>query len=319
MSLRDARWAWINGECVPWEKATVHVSTHALHYGSGVFEGIRCYQSDRGPVLFRLDAHLERLWSSAQAYGMKIPYSAEALVEAISELINLHEFSSCYVRPLCFRGTHDLKVDPDDCPIEMIILAWPWGPLHGSTALSGGVRVCISHRKKFHSNMMPATAKASGQYINSILAIREAKADGYDEPLLLNIDGYLSEAASENIFVIQDGKLLTNDDRDSILLGITRDSVIQIARDLGYEVEITRLSVSDLLNSQESFLTGTAAEVVPICEVDGKPIGSGQCGPITAHIQKEYMQIVSGRHPGYMHWLQPVKRTSPVETYSEAR
>jgi branched-chain amino acid aminotransferase len=313
MSLTEARWAWMNGKMVPWEKATVHVSVHALHYGSGVFEGIRCYRTEDGPALFRLDTHLERFTESARVYGMTVPYTVEELTEAITELVSRNGFESCYVRPLCYRGSHDLKVDPEDCPVELSILAWPWAPLHGSESSKAGLRACISERKKFHSDMMPTTAKACGQYVNSILAIREAKAQGYDEPLLLNTEGYLAEAASENIFVVRDGTLYTNDEKDSILLGITRLSVIQIARDLGYKVKITRLRVDDVLNSHETFVTGTAAEVIPICHVDGKMIADGKCGPITERIQKQYMRIVTGGDPGYEHWLRPVRKTAAAQ------
>jgi len=308
MSFDNVKWAWMNGTMIPWQKAVVHASVHALHYGSGVFEGIRCYQTEDGPALFRLEEHLERFVYSASVYGMAIRYTADELTEAISELVSANEFSSCYVRPLCFRGSGDLKVGPDDCPVELTILAWPWAPLHGDQSATKGLRVCVSRRKKFHSDMMPPTAKATGQYVNSILAIREAIAEGYDEPVLLNTEGYLAEAASENLFLIRGGKLWTNDEKDSILLGITRLSVIEIAQQLGYKVQIARLSVDDLITADEAFVTGTAAEVVPICQVDGKTIGAGQCGPITMQIQQEYMAIVSGRRPGYAHWLHPVRK-----------
>lgn len=308
MSFDNVKWAWMNGAIIPWRKAVVHASVHALHYGSGVFEGIRCYQTEHGPALFRLEEHLERFVYSASVYGMAIPYPADELKEAISELVSLNEFSSCYVRPLCFRGSGDLKVDPENCPVELTILAWPWAPLHGDQSAIKGLKVCVSRRRKFHSDMMPSTAKASGQYVNSILAIREAIAEGYDEALLLNTEGYLAEAASENLFLVRGGKLWTNDEKDSILLGITRLSVMEIAQQLGYKVQIARLSVDDLTTAEEAFVTGTAAEVVPICEVDGKIIGNGQCGPITMQIQQEYMGIVSGRRPGYAHWLHPVKK-----------
>lgn len=308
MSFNNVKWAWINGKIVPWSQANVHASVHALHYGSGVFEGIRCYQTDDGPALFRLDEHLERFSCSASVYGMTIPYSIEELKEVISELISINDLSSCYVRPLCFRGSGDLKVDPKDCPVDLLVLAWPWAPLHGEESSVKGLKVCISRRRKFHADMMPPTAKASGQYVNSILAIREAAADGYDEAILLNTDGYLAEAASENLFIIRDGKLWTNDQEDSILLGITRFSVIEIAQGLGYEVRIARLSVEDLTTADEAFMTGTAAEVVPICKVDQEKIGNGQCGPITRQIQREYMAVVTGRRPAYASWLYHVRK-----------
>jgi branched-chain amino acid aminotransferase len=309
MSFGNAKWVWMNGSIIPWEKAVIHTSAHALHYGSGVFEGIRCYETEDGPALFRVDTHLERLACSAEVYDMPVAYSATELTDAISELVHLNGFSSCYIRPLCFRGSSHLQVDPENCPVELVILAWPWAPLHGSESSRSGVKVCISRRKKFHSDMMPPTAKASGQYVNSILALREAKAGGHDEAVLLNTEGYLAEAASENLFLVRAGKLWTNDEKDSILLGVTRLSVMQIARDLGYELNIARLSVSDLLSAEEAFITGTAAEVVPISHVDGKAINNGQRGPVTQQIQQEYMRAVSGKHPAYMHWLHPVKKS----------
>jgi branched-chain amino acid aminotransferase len=310
MSFGNAKWVWINGTITPWDKAVFHASVHALHYGSGVFEGIRCYETDDGPALFRIDAHLERFVRSAAVYDMHIPYTSQELTEAVAELVNANGFTSCYIRPLCFRGSGDLKVDPEDCPVEVAILAWPWAPLHGAASSKTGLRVCISRRRKFHKDMMPPTAKASGQYVNSILAIREAKAQGYDEPILLNTEGYLAEAASENIFLVRNNTVFTNDEQDSILLGITRLSVMEIIRDLGYELRVTRLSIDDLMNADEAFVTGTAAEVVPIVQVDGKTIGDGRCGPIGLQVQEEYMRAVYGRHPAYTHWLHAVK--SPV-------
>lgn len=313
MSFNSVKWVWMNGAIVSWDKALIHASTHALHYGSGVFEGIRCYETPEGPALFRVDAHLERFASSASVYGMTLPYAVEELTEAISELVYLNAFRSCYVRPLCFRGSGDLQVDPENCPVELSILAWPWAPLHGAESSKAGLRVCISGRRKFHSEMMPPTAKASGQYVNSILAIREARALGYDEAVLLNTEGYLAEAASENLFIVREGELWTNDAKDSILLGITRLSVIEIARDLGYNVRIGRLSVNDLITSNEAFVTGTAAEVVPIVEVDGRSIGNGQCGPMTMQIQHQYMLAVRGRNPAYAHWLHPIRKSAAVQ------
>jgi branched-chain amino acid aminotransferase len=313
MSFDKSKWVWTNGKFVPWKEATIHVSAHALHYGSGVFEGIRCYWTDEGPALFRIAEHLERFSSSAEVYGMVIPFSRDELKEAISELMCRNGFDSAYVRPLCFRGSHDLRVDPENCPVEVIILAWPWAPLHGTDSCQAGLRLCISSRTKFHSDMIPTTAKASGQYVNSILAIREAKARGYDEPLLLNAEGYLAEAAAENLFILRDGRLWTNDEKDSILMGVTRLSVIEIGRRLGYEVMVARLRVEDLLGAEEAFLTGTAAEVVPICQVDETQLSGGQCGPVTAQIQKRYIDIVSGRDPAYAHWLHLVRKAVPVQ------
>jgi branched-chain amino acid aminotransferase len=312
MSFDDAKWVWMNGRFFPWNEATIHVSAHALHYGSGVFEGVRCYHTPEGPALFRVNDHIERFFSSAQTHGMKIPYATEQLTEAMAELIRRNGFSDCYVRPICFRGSRALSVDPKSCPIETAILAWPWAPMHGAESIHRGVRVCISPWKKFHSGMMPTTAKASGQYVNSILALRDALEQGYDEAILLDVDGYLAEAASENLFLVRDGALWTNDERYSILLGITRDSIIQIARDLGYRVTVAGLTVEDLRAAEEVFLTGTAAEVVPVCQVDGTQVGDGQCGAITKHIQDQFRKIVSGKNASYSKWLHLITKAAAV-------
>jgi branched-chain amino acid aminotransferase len=312
MSFNDAKWVWMNGAYLPWDKANIHVSAHALHYGSGVFEGIRCYDTIEGPALFRIDDHVERFFSSAHTHGMEIPYTAEQLTDATAELTRRNEFSNCYVRPICFRGSRSLSVDPKSCPVEVAILAWPWAPMHGAESISRGIQVCISPWKKFHSDMMPTTAKASGQYVNSMLALRDALDRGYKEALLLDVDGYLAEAASENLFLVRNGSLWTNDERYSILLGITRDSIIQIARDLGYTVNIGALTVEDLRNSDEVFLTGTAAEVVPVCQVDGENISDGQCGVVTRHIQEQFKKIVSGENPDYRRWLHLVTKAAAL-------
>ena len=312
MSFDDAKWVWMNGRFLPWDEATIHVSAHALHYGSGVFEGIRCYLTPEGPALFRVGDHIERFFDSARTHGMKVPYATEQLTEAMAELIRRNGFSNCYVRPICFRGSRALSVDPKSCPIETAILAWPWEPMHGAESIHRGVRVCISPWKKFHSEMMPTTAKASGQYVNSILALSDALEQGYDEAILLDVDGYLAEAASENLFLVRDGALWTNDERYSILLGITRDSIIQIARDLGYVVTVAGLTVEDLRAAEEVFLTGTAAEVVPVCQVDGNRVGDGQCGAITKHIQDQFRKIVTGKNVNYRRWLHLVTKAAAI-------
>jgi branched-chain amino acid aminotransferase len=284
MSFASAQWVWMNGDFLPWNDANIHVSAHALHYGSGVFEGIRCYETTDGPALFRVSEHLERFFNSARTHGLAIPYSPEQLEGAITELVCRNAFNNCYVRPLCYRGSRELAVNPRRCPVEMAILAWPWEPLHGSGSFQRGIRACISPWKKFHSEMMPTTAKACGQYLNSILAIEDAIERGYDEAILLDIHGNVAEAASENLFLVRDRALFTNDERDSILLGVTQDSIIQIARDLGYSVTIAPLPVAAIASADEIFLTGTAAEVVPVCQVDNTRIGNGECGRITRQI-----------------------------------
>jgi branched-chain amino acid aminotransferase len=308
MDFDQAQWVWKNGKCVSWQDATVHVSAHALHYGTGVFEGIRCYETDDGPAVFRMDAHLDRLYASAGCHGMKIPYTQEEVASAVCETIARNQFSKCYVRPICFFGSASLNINPRKCPVEVAILAWPWGAYLGEEALERGIRVTISPWQKFHSKMMPTTAKACGQYINSVLAVRDASERGFGEALLLDASGKITEGSGENIFLVRCGILRTNDEQDSILPGITRDCVIEIAQALGLKVEIGPITVDDLLQCDEAFFTGTAAEVTPICELDGKTIGPGKRGPITRQIQQVYMDATAGRNRLHRKWLRFVEQ-----------
>ena len=306
MSFEQAKWVWSNGRLVAWENAVVHLSTHTLHLGSGVFESIRCYDTDNGPSVFRLDAHLQRLRESAAVYGIDVPYTNEELTEAVDQVICKNGLSACYLRVLCYHGSGSLGVLPRNCPIELTILAWPLGAYLGSQGLERGVRITVSRWVKFHSRMMPTTAKASGQYLNSLLALREAVENGYDEAILLNEQGTIAEGTGENLFLVKDGRLFTNDEKSSILLGITRDAIIRIANDLDYQVDIGPLQVADLLAADEAFFTGTAAEVTPIREVDGTLIGDGARGLITEKIQQVFFGATSGREPAYSHWLHRV-------------
>src|SRR5262244_336959 len=253
----------MNGQVVRWQAATLHVSSHALHYGSGVFEGIRCYETAQGPALFRLWDHLDRLYASAAVYELKIPYSREQLAEAVCEIVRRNGFTNCYVRPICFLGSSSLGVHPRNCPLETALLAWPWEAYLGAEGLERGVRITVSPWQKFHSRMMPTTAKACGQYLNSMLAVRDAVARGFDEAILLDKDGCIAEGSGENLFLVVDGKVVTNDERHSILLGITRDAVIRIAADVGYEVIVRAIRLEEMLKADEAFFTGTAAEVTP--------------------------------------------------------
>ena len=306
MTFDQSKWVWMNGQVIPWRDATTHVSAHALHYGSGIFEGIRCYETVNSPALFRLDAHLDRLYASAEVYGIVIPYAQEELTEAICEVVRLNGFRSCYVRPLCYLGSGSLGVHPGANPVESVILAWPWAPYLGAEGLKQGVRVTVSPWRKFHSRMMPTTAKACGQYLNSMLAVRDAVGRGFAEALLLDGDGNLAEGSGENLFIVRNGELLTNDERHSILLGITRDAVLRIAKDLGYRVEIRALQLDDLLSADEAFFTGTAAEVTPIREVDGASIGKRTPGTVTEEIQRVFFAATSGNDARYKDWLYPV-------------
>ena len=291
---------------MPWADATVHVSAHGLHYGSGVFEGIRCYETESGAALFRVKEHYERFHQSATVYGFAIPYSVEELIDATCELIDRNEFKSCYVRPICFMGSGSLGVFPKNCPAEVSIMAWAWGAYLGAEGLEKGIRVTVSPWRKFHSSMMPTTAKACGQYLNSILAVNDAFARGYDEALLLDIDGKLAEGSGENLFVIKDGKIYTNKADDSILMGITRSAAIEIARAEGFEIEAKSLELEDLLTADEAFFTGTAAEITPIREVDEQQIGAGKRGEITEKIQATFFDAVNGRDERFAKWLHPV-------------
>lgn len=303
MGFEQTKWVWMNGQKVAWDNATVHVSAHALHYGTGIFEGIRCYETDHGPAVFRLDAHLDRLFASAEVYDLEIGYTREELTNAICEVIEGNGFKSCYVRPICYFGSHSLGLHAKDCPVEVAILAWPWAPLLGAESQAQGVRITVSPWVKFHSRMMPTTSKACGQYLNSILAVRDAHKRGFDEALLLDHDGKVAEGPGENLFVLKDGKLFTNDETSSILLGITRDSVIELARDLGYEVRVGNLHLGDLLSADEAFFTGTAAEVTPIKEVDGTLISQGRPGRVTLQLQEAFNSAVHGDNSFYHKWL----------------
>ena len=307
MGFDEARWVWMNGTIVPWSGATLHVSAHTLHYGSGVFEGIRCYETIDGPAVFRLREHLHRLFDSARFYDMEIPYSAEELEDGICELVQLNDFRDCYIRPLCYRGSRTLHLNPRACPVEVVVLAWPWDPFLNSGGEQKGVRICVSPWRKFDSQMMPSTAKACGQYINSILAVQDAERRGYDEALLLDADGCIAEGSGENLFLVRGGRLVTNDARHSILLGITRDAIIEIANDMGIEVEIGALMLDDLLSADEAFLTGTAVEVAAIQEMEGKRIGSAVPGPMTQRIQEAFRAATSGQSEKYKRWLHPVE------------
>jgi branched-chain amino acid aminotransferase len=303
MTFDKTNWVWMNGDVVPWNGATVHVSAHALHYGSGVFEGMRCYETENGPAVFRMDRHLERLFASAEWYGIRIPYSNDELADAVCETIRRNDFTSCYVRPICYFGSSGLALNPRQCPIEVTILAWPWGAYLGEESVERGVRVTVASWTKFHSRMLPTVAKGCGGYMNSMLAAREAADNGFDEALLLDDSGNIAEGSGENLFLVRDGRLLTNDESSSILLGITRESVIEIARDLGYEVEIRMLSLDDLRSADEAFFTGTAVEVTPIRELDGNLIGVGKRGPVTERMQRAFAAATSGRDKRYATWL----------------
>lgn len=305
MSFGDNRKLWFNGRMVDWQAGRIGVASHGLHYGTGVFEGIRCYETPSGPAIFRLDRHLDRLAASAAAYGMELGYSRGDLEEAVGLAVRSNGLKSCYIRPIAFLGDETLGVSGAPS-VNVAVLAWSWHSPRGPEAAVKGVRATVSPWVKFHSSMMPATAKACGQYINSRLAIREALARGYDEALLLNADGTLAEGAVENVFLIKDGTLLTNDEKSNILPGITRASILELAADLGIPARIGAFRVEDVKGADEAFFTGTAVEILPIRELDGTPIAGGGRGPLTERLQRAFADATAGRLPARRDWLTPV-------------
>ncbi|AAS97667.1 branched-chain amino acid aminotransferase [Nitratidesulfovibrio vulgaris str. Hildenborough] len=294
---------WFDGKQVPWDEANVHVLTHALHYGVGVFEGIRAYRcADGSSAVFRLREHVQRLFSSAKILRMEIPFTEDAIFDAIVETLQRNRLAEGYIRPLSFVGAGAMGVYPGDNPVQTIIAVWPWGAYLGAEALEKGIRVKTSSFARHHVNAMMTKAKASGNYVNSVLAKMEAKADGYDEALMLDVSGFVSEATGENIFMVRNGVIKTTP-LTSILDGITRNSLMTLARDLGYEVVEQQFTRDELYVADEAFFCGTAAEVTPIREVDRRVIGKGSAGPVTKHLQQEYFKAVKGDNPSYDHWL----------------
>jgi branched-chain amino acid aminotransferase len=299
---------WVDGELVPWESATVHLSAHALHYGSGVFEGIRAYDTPRGTAIFRLPDHVRRLLRSAHLYHMPVPYSEEELIQACKDTVRANRMDSCYIRPLIFRGLGPMGVNPLDSAVVVSILVWKWGAYLGEDALESGVRVKVSSWKRNDQNMLPPGAKATGQYLNSQLAKMESIFCGYDEGIMLNSAGYITDGSGENLFIVKEGELLTPPVSAGCLDGITRLVVTRLARDLGYQVHERNLSRFDLYTADEAFFTGTAAEVTPIREVDDRVVSSGGRGPITKEIQSTFFDIVHGRVEEYFDCLTHIDR-----------
>src|SRR5437016_3043892 len=304
MSDRDG-FIWYDGKLVPWREATTHVLTHSLHYGLAVFEGVRAYQTGAGAAIFRLAEHTQRLFNSARIYLMQIPYEKEELIAAQREVVRTNKLDSCYLRPIAFYGSEKMGVSPVGAKVHVAIAAWPWGAYLGPEALSKGIRVKTSSYARHHVNVTMARAKMSGTYPNSVLATLEATQHGYDEGLLLDVDGFVAEGAGENIFVIKDG-VIWEPELTSALTGITRSSIIELAEGLGYKVRAKRLTRDDVYIADEAFFTGTAAEVTPIRELDGRQIGAAKAGPITKAIQKAFFDVVNGKDEKHRHWLTPV-------------
>ena len=304
MADRDG-FIWYDGKLVPWRDATTHVLTHSLHYGLAVFEGVRAYPTATGPAIFRLAEHTQRLLNSGKIYHMNIPYSRDELMAAQCEVVRANKLQSCYLRPIAFYGSEKMGISTRGATVHVAIAAWPWGAYLGEEGLEKGIRVKTSSYSRQHVNVTMARAKVSSTYANSILANLEVTSQGYDEALLLDTQGFVAEGAGENLFVIKDNRIF-EPEIASALTGITRDSVIQIAREFGYTVESRRLTRDDIYIADEAFFTGTAAEVTPIRELDDRIIGNGSRGPITAKIQARYFDIVNGRVPEYGKWLTQV-------------
>jgi len=298
---------WFDGRMVNWKEATVHVMCHALHYGSSVFEGMRCYDTPKGPMVFRLRDHIRRLFNSAKIYRIEIPFTPEQIQEACLEVIRVNNLRSAYLRPIAFRGYgRTLGVDPKDTPIQVAIAALEWGKYLGEEALTQGVDVRVSSWHRLPANTMPCVAKAGSNYMNSQLIKLEARMDGYAEGIALNPEGYVSEGSGENIFMVRGGKIYTPPLAASILLGITRDTVITIARDLGYEVIEEMIPRAMLYLADELFFTGSAAEITPIRSVDRIKIGTGRRGPVTEELQRQFFAIINGEVQDRYGWLTPV-------------
>jgi branched-chain amino acid aminotransferase len=301
MSDRDGK-IWFDGKMVDWRSANIHVLTHTLHYGMGVFEGVRTYKTAQGPAIFRLHEHTERLLNSAKIFQMKIPFDLNTLMQAQKDVVKANALESCYIRPLAWIGSEKLGVSAKGNSVHVAIAAWPWGAYLGEEGLTKGIRVKTSSFTRHHVNVSLVRAKASGYYINSILANQEVTAHGYDEALLLDTDGYVSEGAGENLFIVKKGILYTPD-LASCLDGITRNSVIEIAKDLGIQVIEKRITRDEVYCADEAFFTGTAAEVTPIRELDDRVLGAGSRGPMTEQIQQTYFDAVNGKNAKYSQWL----------------
>ncbi len=305
--MEQADLIWQNGELVAWEDAKVHVLTHGLHYGTGVFEGERAYDTPQGPAIFRHHDHLDRLFKSAELYYMPIPYTLEDLRTATHELIAANELRECYIRPLAFRGYGQMGLYPLDAPVEVVIAAWHWGAYLGEEGKNRGVRAKVSSWRRIPHDALIPHAKACGQYLNSVLAKIEASKAGYQEAILLDAQGFVCEGSGENIYAVRDGKVLTPPQTAGILDGISRKSLIRIAGDLGYEVVERNLVRAELILADEVFLSGTAAELVPVTEIDDHAIGSGEPGPVTRDMQRVFDDALHGRDPRYVEWLDVVK------------
>jgi branched-chain amino acid aminotransferase len=296
---------WRNGDLIPWDRAQIHVMSHVVHYGSSVFEGVRCYTQPEGASVFRLPEHMQRLLHSAKIYRMPVPYNLEQLCSAVVDLVEANQVAPCYIRPIILRGYGETGVNPKNAPVDVYVINYPWGKYFSTE--HGGADVCISSWNRLAPNTMPSLAKAGSNYMNSQLIRMEAEVNGYSEGIALDVNGYLSEGSGENLFIVRDNTLYTAPLSNSILKGITRDSILTIARHHGIEVVEQALPRELLYVCDEAFFTGTAAEVTPLRSVDRIPIGDGQTGPITKLLSEEFFGIVNGTKPDRFHWLTPVR------------
>jgi len=304
MADRDG-WIWYDGKLVPWRDANTHVLTHSLHYGLSVFEGLRAYQTASGTAIFRLQEHTDRLFNSARIFLMEIPFTREQILQAHCEVVRQNGLASCYLRPIAFYGSEKMGVSPRGAAVHVAIAAWPWGAYLGEDGLKKGIRVKTSSFSRHHINVSMVRSKTAGHYVNSILANMEATRDGYDEALLLDTSGFVAEGAGENLFIVRNGRLI-EPQLVSGLTGITRASVIELAGEMGIEVLSQPMTRDDVYLADEAFFTGTAAEITPIRELDGRTIGKGHRGPITERIQSRFFEVVEGRAEKYRHWLTKV-------------
>jgi len=306
MPIREVEKIWFNGILVDWKDAKIHVLTHGLHYGTGVFEGIRAYETKNGTAVFRLTDHLKRLYRSAKIYFMEIPFTLDELREACKAVVRENGLRSAYIRPIAFRGYGEMGLYPLNSPVDVVVAAWSWGTYLGDEGIRNGIRVKTSSFRRIDVNTIPAGVKATGQYINSVLAKVEAKMAGYDEAVMLDSRGMVSEGSGENIFMIRNSVVYTPSTSSGILEGVTRDTVFHIVEDIGLRVVERDLTRVDFYYADEAFMTGTAAEVVPVVEMDNYRIGEGRPGPITRRIQEEFYRIVRGESEKYSNWLEPV-------------
>jgi branched-chain amino acid aminotransferase len=307
MPLQTTDKIWMDGELVPWDEAKIHILTHTLHYGCGVFEGIRAYATKQGPAVFRLTDHIVRLFNSAKIFMIDIPFTPDQVIEAVKETVRVNKVDECYIRPIVYLGYGEMGLNPLPCPVNVSIAVWPWGTYLGDEGIAKGVRMKISSWQRHDPNAMPPAAKGTGMYLNSSMAKVEALKAGYDEAILLSPQGYVSECTGENIFVVRGGRIITPPVSAGALEGVTQSSVLTIARDEAIEAEVGNILRSDLYTADEAFLTGTAAEVVPIRSVDDRVIGPGEPGPITKRIQETYFAAVRGEVDRYKDWNEHVR------------